>query len=138
MMTGGQITCPCCHRLVQARRDGRVRAHLGTRGRRGACEGSGRLSVHVEMAMTEAEGRRAQAHQAAPQDDLTDAERFNAADAWGLVDALYTELEAMRAAHAASVRAVADAEDALDRAWQTAQALAPWQLYASPQGGADG
>lgn len=136
-MAVGQITCPCCHRLVQARKDGRVRAHLGSRGRRGACEGSGRLSVHVEMAMAEADGR-AQVPQAAQQDDLTDAERFNAADAWQLVDALYMELEAMKAAHAASERALADAEDALDRAWRAAQALAPWQLYASPQGGADG
>ena len=40
----------------------------------------------------------------------------------------------MKAAHAASEQAVAEAEAALDRAWQAAQALAPWQAYDGDRG----
>lgn len=132
----GRITCPACGRLVQARKDGRVRAHLGTRGVRGACEGSGRLSVHVEMAISGAEEARATGYrEPAPRLDMTPAERFNAADDWALVDALFIELKLMEAAGGASERAIADQKAALGRAWDTAQARAPWHLYGGTQDG---
>jgi hypothetical protein len=131
------ILCPVCRRLVPPRKDGRIRAHLGSRGHRGQCEGSGRLSVHVEMAMDEAAAAQAARRQPpeSPWAQLTPAERFNAEEAWAMADSLYLELEAMKAAHGASERAVAEAQAAFRRAYRAAESLAPLAAYAGTEDG---
>jgi hypothetical protein len=60
-----------------------------------------------------------------PWDRLSPAARFNALDEWGKADALYDEVEAIRLLGAASPAAIASAEDALTRAWDDAEQLAP-------------
>jgi hypothetical protein len=121
-MSGKPALCGVCRRQIQLRGDGRLRAHLApgsTPGRRQQCDGSGGYSARVELA-----GGGGPHLQDTPA--MSRAEAFNAREAWFAVQALYDELQSMKAAHSASWRAVAMAEDAYRRAHADARALAEW------------
>jgi hypothetical protein len=119
--------CGACQRQIPVRGDGTLRAHLAAgsaAGRRQQCDGSGAHPARVEVGD-------------APL--ISRAEAFNAREAWYAVAALYDDWQSMKAAHCASWRAVAQAEDAYRRAHADATALAEWwdvQAYEDADGAA--
>lgn len=129
MASGKRVLCQVCHRFIPLRQDGRVRAHLAAYGKRAKCEGSGMFSARVE---TENAAERGRDYRTS-WDDLSPAERFNAREEWAKADALYFEYHDMRDAHAASLWALDDAYDAMQRAEADAKALAPWHLIEPDQ-----
>jgi hypothetical protein len=69
--------------------------------------------------------------------DMSEAEKFNAADAWNLVDVLYADYIAMVEAGCASADARHSQYEAYRRAWDTAKALAPMGMTWASRGDAD-
>ena len=113
--------CGVCRRQIPLRGDGRLRAHLAAGsapGRRQQCDGSGGYSARVEL--------RGGGPYLRDTPLMSRAEAFNAREAWFAAAALYDEWQSMKAAHAASWRAIAAAEDAYRRAHADARALAEW------------
>jgi hypothetical protein len=135
-MTGRVALCSVCHRQFMLRKDGRLRAHLAERGRRGECEGSGQFSARVTMLGSG--GLRLEIDPARESwTCMTTAQRFNAQEEWAKVYALFDELEAMRELGAASLGALIVARMALDRAYEDAKSLAPMGVIRGAWGGGE-
>jgi hypothetical protein len=116
--------CSVCQRQLAIRKDGRLRAHLATRGHRGECEGSGQFSARVTMLGST--GVRLEIDTSAESwDHMTPAQRFNAREEWAKVYALWDEFEAMWELKAAPREAMLAALEARNRAYEDAKRLAP-------------
>lgn len=125
------MLCPVCRRHIPVRRDGRLQAHLAVFGRREKCEGSGRLSAHLQLAMQEMKaGQCDTPPERSSWGQLSKAARFNAPEEWDKADTLWLEYEAMYQIGAASAKAIHAAYEAYSRAWDDAKALAPIALMA--------
>lgn len=125
MSTRGPVLCAVCRRQVPLRKDGRLRAHLACRGKRGACEGSGQFSAR--MTVLGSSGLKLEIDAAAEGwDHMTSAQRFNAREEWAKVYALFDELTAMEETEAADFDAIILQRQALKRALADAKALAPY------------
>src|SRR5262249_34959991 len=127
--------CSVCQRQVSIRKDGRLRAHLAARGRRGECEGSGQFSARVVV--RSGNGLRLDLDpDAVAWDQMTPAQRFNAAEEWALVHALAGELQAMEELDV-NWPGQYDTILALRRAYDRARALAPMGVMRGAWGGGE-
>jgi hypothetical protein len=112
--------CGVCGRTVQARQDGRIRAHPAVTSRarhRQTCDGSGSFSARYRQGKPPTP-REAQA--------FSRAAAFNAREAWNMASALMYEHEDMESCGAASPAARESARQARNRACADARKLADW------------